>query len=151
MSAWRPIALALAAVVAVLAPFAALGGGTYTPTQVADPCETEWTGSSGIQALLEQLALTGFAEAACALGVTREELVLALRSDEALDAFAREHELARTEVDDAIRGGLERSVAEAERAGDLPSLVTPLVRRAVHELPPTAILDALERLGSLIP
>jgi hypothetical protein len=146
----RPVALALAAVVAVLVPFAALGGGSYTPARVADPCETEWTKPNGIQALLEQLALTGFAGAACELGVTREELVLALRSDDALDAFARERGLARAEVDEAIRDGLEKAVEEAEAAGDLPSVVAPLVQRAVRELPPTTILDALERLGSLV-
>lgn len=151
MSRTRPIALALAAVAAVLVPFAALGGGSYTPAEVADPCEARWTGASGIQALLEQIALTGFARAACELGVTREELVLALRSDEALDAFAREHGRSRAEVEAAIRDGLAKAVEEAEQAGDLPSLVAPLVERAVRELPPTAILDSLERLASLIP
>lgn len=151
MTRARPVLLALAVVAAVLVPYLALGGGSYAPAAVADPCETEWTGPSGIQALLEQLALTGFAGAACELGVSREELVLALRSDEALDRFAREQGRSRDEVDEAIRDGLEKAVEEAEAQGDLPTLVAPLVKRAVRELPPTAVLDALERLGSLIP
>jgi hypothetical protein len=147
----RPIALALVAVAAVLVPFAALGGGSYAPAEVADPCEAEWASPNGIQALLEQLALTGFAGAACELGVTREELVLALRSDEALAAFAREHGLSQARVEEVIRDSLAQTVEEAEESGDLPSLVAPLVERAVRELPPTAILETLERLGSLIP
>jgi hypothetical protein len=147
----RPIALALVAVAAVLVPFVALGGGSYTPAEVRDPCEAEWTAPSGIQALLEQLALIGFAGAACELGVTREELVLALRSDEALAAFAREHGLSQARVEEVIRDSLAQTVEEAEESGDLPSLVAPLVERAVRELPPTAILETLERLGSLIP
>lgn len=151
MTRARPVLLALVVVAAVVIPYLALGGGSYAPAAVGDPCEAEWTGPSGIQALLEELALTGFAAAACELGVSREELVLALRSDDALDAFAREQGLSRDEVDATIRDGLEKAVADAEEAGDLPSLVAPLVRRAVQELPPTAVLDALERLGSLIP
>lgn len=147
----RPVLLALAVVAAVVVPYLALGGGSYAPAAVADPCETEWTDPSGIQGLLEELALTGFAGAACELGVSREELVLALRSDAALDAFAREQRLPRDEVDATIRDSLGKAVEEAEDAGDLPGLVAPLVKRAVQELPPTAVLDALERLGSLIP
>ena len=152
MSRARPLHLALAAVAAVLVPYAALGGGSYAPAAVANPCEaSEWAEPDGLQELLEELALVGFARAACELDVSREELVLALRSDAALDAFARKHDLPRSEVDDSIRDGLSSTTADAEDAGDLPGLVAPLVERAVTELPPTLILETLERLGSLLP
>lgn len=151
MTRARPILLALAAVAAVLVPYAALGGGSYEPAAVGDPCQTTWATPDGLQGLLEELALTGFAGAACELEVSREELVLALRSEDALDAFAREQGVSRAEVDDAVQDGLEKAVEEAEEAGDLPGLVASLVRRAVTELPPTAILETLERLSSLLP
>ncbi|HSJ94474.1 MAG TPA: hypothetical protein VK896_10615 [Gaiellaceae bacterium] len=151
MSGTRALALAVAAVAAVLVPYAALGGGSYEPAAVGDPCQVTWAPPDGVQGLLEELALTGFSEAACELGVSREELVLALRSEDALDAFARERGVSRAEVDGAVRDGLEQAVEEAEEAGDLPGLVASLVRRAVRELPPTAILETLERLSSLLP
>lgn len=152
MSRARPLLLALLAVAAVLVPYAALGGGAYAPAPVADPCErTAWVKPDGIPDLLEQLAVTGLTRAACELGVSREELVLALRSDEALDSFAREHGLTRAEVDRVVRAGVISTAADAEEAGDLPGLVAPLVRRAIDELPPTLVLETLERLGSLVP
>lgn len=151
MTGGRALAVAVAAVAAVLVPYAALGGGSYEPAAVGDPCETTWAAPDGFQALLEELALTGFAGAACELGVSREELVLALRSEDALDAFAREQDVPRADVDAAVRDGLEKAVEDAEEAGDLPGLVASLVRRAVTQLPPTAILETLERLSSLLP
>ncbi|MDW8337737.1 MAG: hypothetical protein RMM28_01180 [Thermoleophilia bacterium] len=143
---------ALAAVAAVVLPYAALGGGSYAPAPVADPCTTSgWQRPEGVQELLERLALTGFARAACELGVTREELVLALRSEEALDRFARAHGRSLEEVEATIREGLRSTADDAEAAGDLPGIVSPLVRRAIDELSPTVILDTLERLSALLP
>lgn len=152
MSGAALLLAALAGVAAVVVPYAALGGGSYAPAPVADPCTSSaWTRPQGVQELLERLALTGFTRAACVLAVTREELVLALRSEEALDRFARERGRSRAEVDRVIRDGLRSAAADAEEAGDLPEIVAPLVRRAIEELSPTVILDTLERLSSLLP
>lgn len=152
MSGRRPLLLALAAVAAVVLPYVALGGAAYEPTPVADPCETrEWADPGGLEATLEQIALTGFARAACELGVSREELVLALRSEDALDRFAAKHGVDREDVDRAVRDGLSETIDDAEDAGDLPGLLVPLVRRAVEELPPHLLLEAVQRLGSFIP
>jgi uncharacterized protein YidB (DUF937 family) len=88
---------------------------------------------------------------ACELGVSREELVLALRSEETLTAFSEEQGLDREELEQAITDGLVRAVDDAEEAGSLPGLVAPLVRRAAESVPPWLILETLESLGSLLP
>jgi hypothetical protein len=146
-----PLALAVAAVAAVLVPYVALGGASYEPTPVADPCEArEWRSPGGLESALEQLVLSALDGAACTLEVSREELVLALRSDASLDAFADEHGVSRAEAEQAVRDGLARAVDDAEEAGALPGFTASLVRRATENLPPRLLLELLERLGGLL-
>jgi hypothetical protein len=148
----RPLVLALAAVAAVLVPYAALGGGSYEPTPVADPCERrEWRDPGGLQEVLEQVALTALDGAACDLGVAREDIVLAIRDEESLDEFAREHGISRAEAEVALEEGLERAVDEAEDAGDLSGVTASLVANAIESLPPWLVLDALAALRDLLP
>jgi hypothetical protein len=147
-----PLLVALGLVAAVVVPYLALGGGRYEPTPVADPCEArERPDADGLGGTLEQIALRAVDGVACELGVSREELVLALRSEEALDAFAREQDLDRDELEATITAGLVRAVDQAEDEGDLPSLVAPLVRRVAESVPPWLILETLERVGGLLP
>jgi hypothetical protein len=148
----RALLLALAAVAAVVVPYAALGGGSYAPAAVADPCQTRaWRDPGGFEEVLEQLVLSALDGAACELGVSREDLVLALRDEDALEAFAREHDLERDDAEQAVRDGLERSIADAEEAGALPGLLADLARRATESIPPWLWLETLERLRSLLP
>ena len=97
------------------------------------------------------IALAGVDGVACELGVSREELVLALRSEEELEAFSEEQGLDRAELEQAITGGLVRAVDRAEEDGDLPGFVAPLVRRAAESVPPWLILETLESLGDFLP
>ena len=150
----RPYAylVAVGLVAAVVVPYLALGGGRYEPTPVADPCEErERPDADGLGGTIEQIALRAVDGVACELGVSREELVLALRSEEAVDAFAREQDIDRDELDAAITDGLVRAVDQAAEEGDLPSLVAPLVRRVAEGVPPWLILETLERIGGLLP
>ena len=150
MTRAAPLLAALAAVAAVVVPYVALGGGSYEPTPVADPClKREWRDPGDLQAVLEQVALSGLDGAACELGTSREELVLALRDEKSLDAFAAEHQIARADAARALQDGLARSIAEATAAGDLPGFVASLIARTVKSLPPWRILETLERLGGL--
>ncbi len=85
------VVVAVGLVAAVVFPYLALGGGRYEPTPVADPCEErERAGADGLGETIERIALRAVDGVACELEVAREDLVLALRSEEALDAFARE-------------------------------------------------------------
>lgn len=147
-----PLLVAIAAVAAVVVPYVALGGGSFEPAALADPCVTrEWRDPGGLQAVLEQVALSTLDGAACELGVSREELVLALRDEESLDAFAAEHEITRADAERALHDGVERAVAEAEEAGALPGFAASLITRAVEALPPWLILRGLESLRGLLP
>jgi hypothetical protein len=146
-----PLLVALAAVAAVVVPYLALGGTSFEPAPVADPCvQREWRDPGSLQAVLEQVALSAFDGAACELGVSREELVLALRSEESLEAFAAEHGLSREDAERLVEDGLERAIDDAEEADALPGFVASLVRRAVESLPPWLLLETLERFGGLL-
>ena len=152
MRRFVPLLVSLGLVAAVVVPYLALGGGRFEPTPVADPCESrEQPDADGLAETLERIALAGVDGVACELGVSREELVLALRSEEALDAFSEERGLDRDELEQAITDGLVRAVNEAEDAGSLPGFVAPLVRRAAESVPPWLILETLESLGDFLP
>jgi len=147
-----PFLVALGLVAVVVVPYLALGGGRFEPTPVADPCETrEQPDADGLGETIERIALSAVDGVACELGVSREELVLALRSEEALTAFSDDQGLDRDELEQAITDGLVRAVDQADEEGSLPPFVAPLVRRAAESVPPWLILETLERLGSFLP
>ncbi|MGH3136666.1 MAG: hypothetical protein ACRDPV_09265 [Gaiellaceae bacterium] len=147
-----PLLVAFGLVAAVVVPYLALGGGSFEPTPVADPCEArERPDADGLGETIERIALVAVDGVACELGVSREDLVLALRSEEALAAFSEEQGIDRDKLEQAITDGLVRAVDDADTAGALPSFVAPLVRRAAQSVPPWLILEALERLGSFLP
>lgn len=147
-----PLFVTIGAVAAVLVPYLALGGAAFEPTPVADPCVTrEWREPGDLGEVLEQVALSALDGAACELGVAREDLVLAVRDEEALDAFATEHGISRTEAEQAVADGLERAIGDAEEAGALPGFLAALARRAAEAVPPWLLLETLERLGSFLP
>ncbi len=147
-----PLLLSVALVAAVVIPYVALGGGSFEPTPVADPCQArDLAEADGLGETIERIALQAVDGVACELGVSREEFVLALRSEDAFDAFASEHDIERGEAESAIHDGLVEAVDEAEQDGTLPGLVAPFVRRAAESVPPWLILETLERLGSFLP
>jgi hypothetical protein len=146
-----PFLVALGLVAAVVVPYLALGGGSFEPTPVADACAPrERSTAEGLGETIERIALTAVDKVACQLGVSREELVLALRSEEAFDAFAQENGIEKAQAEQAIRVGLTEAVDEAEQDGTLPGLIAPLVRKAAESVSPWLILETLERLGSLL-
>ncbi len=151
MRRMAPVLVALAAVAVVLLTYLALGGGSYKPTPVADPCATrDWRDPGGLQEALEQVALSALDGAACELGVSREALVLALRDDASLAEFSREEGISRSRAEDALRRGLVRAVDDAEDAGALPGFAAGLVRGAAERIPPRLLLELLERLRGLV-
>jgi hypothetical protein len=146
-----PLLVALAAVGAVLVLYLALGGASYEPTPVADPCATrDWRDPGGLQDVLEQVALSALDGAACEFGVPREDLVLAIRSEESLDAFADVHGISRTDAERVVEDAVDRALADAEEAGAVSGFVAALVARALDTVPPWLLLDALEGLGGLL-
>jgi len=146
-----PLLAALGAVAVVLAAYLGLGGASYDPTPIADPCETRaWRSPDGVDEAIEQIALSGLDGAACELGVSREELVLALRDDEALAVFAESRGLERDDAERAVSEALGRAVDDAVEADVLPGLLAGVVKGTVGRIPPWLLIEALERLGGAL-
>jgi hypothetical protein len=143
-----PVVVAALLAGSLVGAYAALGGTSYEPSPVADPCaprparETEGTGER-----LELVLLAAADETACTLGVSREELVLALRSVDELEALARKEGRSRDELEDALRAGLSRAVDEGVSQGLIGDTTASGLRFAAERLP-LGILLAILRGGS---
>lgn len=146
----RPIAWSAAAAVALVAVYVALGGASYAPAEVADPCAArDWRDPQGVEAAVEQIALSALDGAACELGVSREEIVLALASRASLERFAREQGISNAELEELVRSGLERAVDDAEQADAIDPLIANLLRGVARRLPVDELLDLLDQLPGL--
>ena len=88
---------------------------------------------------------------ACELDVSREELVLALRSEEAFESFSEEQGIEREEAEEAIATASCRRWTMPRRRARCPGLIAPFVRSAAESVPPWLVLEALERIGSFLP
>jgi hypothetical protein len=140
-----PLAVAVGLAAGLVGLYLALGGASYAPLAVADPCEArELEQPEGTQQTLQAIALSALDGAACELGVPREELALALADPEERAAFAAEHGLTEDEVDAAVEQGMLRAVDDAERLGLVSGLVAGLLRQAVEVVPIGLLIDALE-------
>lgn len=132
---------AIASTIALLVAYLALGGAGYKPMEIANPCDPR---PADDRDLLEQIALSALDGAACALQVPREELALALADSEGLAEFASSYGLTDEEVQETLRAGLERAVADAESAGRISSLEAALLGQAVAALPIGVAISALQ-------
>jgi len=146
-----PLLVSLCAVAAVIVPYMALGGASYAPTPPGDPCARQPGEPSGLSEALEQVALSGLDSAACKLGVAREDLVLAIRSEQKLDSFADEHGIDPGDAEETIQDGLLQALDDARENGTLSGLVAGLAERVIENVPPHLLIEALERLGSFLP
>ena len=126
-------------------------GTSYEPSPVADPVrraprrETSATGER-----LELVLLAAADETACALGVSREELVLALRSVDELERARRQEGRSRDELEKALRAGLVRAVDEAEREGLIGETTASAPPFAAERLPLGLLLSVLRGASSFL-
>jgi hypothetical protein len=140
------LAAALALGAGVPGAYLALGGGSYTTPAVADPCLTrEWRNPDGVERIAEQIVLSALDGAACDLHVSREELVLALATDESRARFAREHGIDGDGLEQAVRRGLVRAVDDAEEARALGGWQADILRAAASRVPVDELLDLVQR------
>jgi hypothetical protein len=113
---------------------------------LANPCHPRHGRTGGIDATIQRIVLDGLDGAACRLHSTREELVLSLGGGGAV--LPRRWDEHTVEV--ALRAGLLRSVDEAERRGDIPSFLAPLVRRVVERAPLDKLIEGGFSLRDLL-
>jgi hypothetical protein len=143
----RAIAWSTIAAAGLVVAYLALGGATYAPAKVADPCaQRDSRDPSGFQEVAEQVVLTALDDIACELGVTREEVVLGLASGESFESFARDHGVSEDRLEELARSALVRGIDEAERADELDSTVALVLRELAERLPVSALLDLLGEL-----
>jgi len=126
---WILVAVAVSGVALVAAE---LGSGALNEPapKIADPCQPRPGRTGGIDTTIQRVVLDGLDGAACRLDTTREELVLSIGGGN----LAPRHWDTHT-IDVALRAGMLRSVNEAERRGDIPSFLVPLIRTAIDRIP----------------
>jgi hypothetical protein len=146
----RAIAGAAAVALALVVVYLALGGASFAPANVADPCAPrDWREPEGLEEVAEQIVLSGLDGAACELGVSREEIVLAFAGRGSLNRLAREHGISEERLEELVRSGLVRAIDDAERARALDAGVADLLRGVVGRVPIGSLLDLLEQLPGL--
>ena len=155
------VAASIAVSAALVVTFLALGGSSYAPAKVRDPCEPRsWHRTSDLQETAQQFTLSALDGTACELHVSRETLVLALATPEGRERVADDPRLQA-----AVRGGLERAIDDGEQAGALNPLVADGLRALARNAPVDQVValirDAspifgdlgglLEGVGGLLP
>lgn len=136
-------ALALAAVV-LIAVELGRGALSHGESKVEDPCTADVSfEGGGVDATVQRIALDGLNGAACQLGTTREELVLAFDEDRSDVRWDRET------IERAVRSGLLRAVDEAEERGDIGGLAATLVRELVERAPIDWLIEGGGSLAEL--
>ena len=147
----RALAWAIAAAVGLVAVHVALGGASYAPAKVADPCAPrDWTQPDSLQEVGNQIVLSALDGAACRLGVSREEIVLAFESENTLERFGLQHGVSKADLERLARAGLERAIADAERVGALTPRLAKLIRDVVASIPPGLLVDLLDRAANVL-
>lgn len=143
----RALVLATGAAVALVGVYLALGGASYSPAAVADPCAArELRDPEGFEQVAEQIVLSALDGAACELGVSLEEVVLAFSSRASLERFAQEHGHSRARLETLVRTGLDRALDDAERTQLLDPGTADLLRGLVARVRVEQLLDLLELL-----
>ena len=136
----------VAAAATLVVVFLALGGASYHPRAVADPCEPRPLRSpSNTAELAQQVTLSALDGAACELHTSRETLALALATPAGRRRFASDPRLGS-----ALRSGLVRAIDDAERAGELPSPVATALSTIVGSLPADQVVAAVRDAGDLL-
>jgi hypothetical protein len=140
------LAVLAAAAVALIAVELSQGALSFGESKVADPCtdRAPYPGS-GFDATVQRIVLDGLDGAACELGTTREELVLAF--DPALGADVQ---WDKKTIERAVRSGLDEAIDDAESRGDIPGLAATLMREVVARAPIDWLIEGGDTLADLL-
>ena len=146
MSGRTLLIAAATAAVALVVTSLALGGASYHPRPVADPCQPRpWRSVGNLDELAQQLTSSALDGAACELHVSRETLALALASPEGRAKFADDPRLGS-----ALRAGLVRAIDDAGRAGAIPGPIADALGAVAERLPADQVVAAVRDAGSLL-
>lgn len=145
---------AIAAALVLVGAYLAAGGSSYAPEKTQNPCKPRpWRNPQGLEEIAQQFSLSALDGAACKLGVSREALARALATPQAREHFSQKYGIDDAKLAVAIRAGLLRAVADAERAGALSPLLAGPLRSTVENIPLDQAIelvrDARSALGGL--
>ncbi len=141
----RVLVASIAASLAVLGIYLALGGASYKPAEVADPCEPRpLVAPEGLDATLQQIALSALDGAACELQVTREDLLAALADPATRITFLDEREISDETLEAAVRSGLQRAYDDAVMTGTIDGLEAFLLGEAIELAPIDLVVDVAQ-------
>jgi len=144
------IAVAVAAALLLAAVYAAVGGDRSEPARTEDPCDARPSPRPQTnEELAERLTLSALDGAACELGVSREELALAIASDPKHARFAEKHDLDDDQIESALRAGILRAIADAARADAIDPTSAAALSTAARFLPLEGIVDSLRESEEL--
>jgi hypothetical protein len=139
------VGAAIAASLALVITFLALGGSSYAPAGVRDPCKPRhWQKTDGVQDSAQQFTLSALDGTACELHVSRETLVVALASADGRERFADDPRL-----EDAVRAGLERAIDDGEQAGEINGVVATGLRAIARNAPVSEVIELLRDAGPI--
>ena len=106
--------------------------------------------TSGTGERVEVVLLAAADETACELWVSREDLVLALRSVDQLDELADREGRSRDELEDALRAGLVRAVDDAQGENLIGESTADALTFAAERLPLGLLLSVLRGASSFL-
>jgi hypothetical protein len=110
-----------------------------------DPCAPfPWPGSESRSEALAAIVLIGVVDAACRLDVPTFDAFAALADPAELQALIETSGRSEAEIEEALKAGLDRGVAEAEAAGGISGLEALLLRAVLSQV---GILDLLNALS----
>jgi hypothetical protein len=141
-------ALVLAAVLAVGLVAVEIANGAIDAGALAvrDPClPRPAQPGQGIDATIQRIALDGLDGAACELGTTREELVLALAPSSGSGSIPWDD----ATIERALRAGLLAAIDDAEQRGSLNGLVAAGLRQVAEHAPVQWLIDGGQGLVGL--
>jgi hypothetical protein len=139
------IGIAIAASLALVITFLALGGSSYAPADVRDPCKPrQWQKADDLQGTAQQFTLSALDGTACELHVSRETLVVALASADGRERFADDPRLQA-----AVRAGLERAIDDGERAGEISGIVATGLRALARNAPVSEVIELIRDASPL--
>ena len=119
-----------------------LGGASYAPTPVADPCEPRAIErAEGIEATVQQLVLSGLDGAACELQIPREDLVASLADPEGRAEFLDERQIADEELEAAVRAAIDRAYDDAVRTGAIDGFEAFAIGQAIEFVPVDLLVE----------
>jgi hypothetical protein len=138
---------AVAASAALVGAYLALGGRSYAPAAVPDPCTPRhWHAVHNLSDIENEVALSALDGAACRLGVSQPTLALAFTSTDRLDRFEADHHLSSAQVADATKAGLLRAISDGQRSGAINGIEAFVLRTAADQVPEDQLIRLVRGL-----